>query len=89
MHVLYINDPYLRAQPAEAFLAKGLRQHVRQLLCCLDGLKSHPVLLDALFDVVVPDIYVFAAVVEHRVLVQCNGRLIVDLQCGCAGLLAL
>ena len=89
MHVLYINDPDLRAQPAEAFLAKGLRQHVRQLLCCPDGLKSHPVLLDALSDVVVPNIYVFAAVVEHRILAQCNGELIVDLQCGCAGLLAL
>ena len=80
--------PDLRAQPAKAFLSQGLCQHVRQLLCCPNGLKSHLVLLDALSDVVIPDIYVLAAVVEHRVLAQCNGGLIVGLQCGCAGLLA-
>jgi hypothetical protein len=38
---------------------------------------------------VIPQLNVFAVVMEHRILAECNGRLIIDLQFKCPDFVAL
>ena len=86
--VLYISNPNQRAQFTEALSRQGLGQNVSKLFCSSDRLRLYPAILNTLMNEVIPDIDVFAAVVEHRVFAERDGGLIVNLQAGGAGLSA-
>ena len=86
--MLHTSNSDARAQLTEAFPRQSLGCDVRQLLLCPDELDLHPAILDALSNKMVPDVDVFAAVVEDRVATEGDGGLVVDLQVGGVGLLA-
>lgn len=77
-----------RAQLAEAFPCQSLGCDVRQLLLRSGELDLHPAIINALPNEVVPDVNMFAAILEDRVATEGDSGLVVDLQCGGAGLLA-
>ena len=54
-----------------------------------NGLDHHPAFLNTLSDVVVPDVNMLALIMEDGILAGHDCGLIVDLQRGCPGLLAL
>ena len=88
MYALYINYSDPGAQVAELLTSQGFGQYVRQLICSSNRLGLHPAILNTLSDEVIPDINVFVAVVEHRILAERDGGLVVNLQAGGTGLSA-
>ena len=86
--MLHTSNSDARAQLTEAFPRQSLGCDVRQLLLCPDELNLHPAILDALSNKMVPDVDVFAAVVEHMILAERDGGLVVNLQAGGTGLSA-
>jgi hypothetical protein len=73
-------DPNLAAQLLEMNPPRCLCQQVRQLLLCRDVVELDPFFLDAVPDEVEPDVDMFAPIMEHQVLAQRNGRLIIHEQ---------
>lgn len=71
-------DP--RAQLQEQHGPEWLGQNIGQLLTRPNGLHIHPALLDAILNVVISSVNVLASIVEHRVLAEHNGRLVVHFE---------
>jgi hypothetical protein len=74
-----LNEANLGVHFAETVMRRCLCQDVHRLLSGVDGLDLHPSFLDALSNVVISCVNMFATILEDRIFTELNGGLVVDL----------
>jgi len=75
-----LDDAHPLPQLLEKSLPKRLRQYVRELLLGAHELNSDVSTIDTLADEMEFSVDVFAPIMEHRILTECNCGLTVHLQ---------
>jgi hypothetical protein len=81
---LNFDEANLRMKFDKSVVPECLRQDVRQLPVSADELDLHPALLDAFSDIVISRVYVFAVIMEDRVLTVTPGNSLVISELICA-----
>ena len=80
VHLTHLDHPQQLPQLHELGTPKGLSENISRLLICSNMVNIHLALLDTLSDKMKTSVDVFAPVMKHRILAECDCRFVVHEQ---------